>query len=153
MVVYVFFFQAEDGIRDFHVTGVQTCALPIFGKTKLQERKLRPVAVDFDAGVHLDEIVATDVLGHDVELIPHTRFDGAAAIAKLEAQIGLAFASVANLFFMNKEKRSDGLFGVEIGDERRFHLKDDAEPERLPKSKNFLWPFLLLVTSGVALTS
>src|SRR5690606_39533280 len=27
--VVVFFFQAEDGIRDFHVTGVQTCALPI----------------------------------------------------------------------------------------------------------------------------
>src|SRR5690606_40338596 len=25
----VFCFQAEDGIRDFHVTGVQTCALPI----------------------------------------------------------------------------------------------------------------------------
>src|SRR6266511_2499812 len=25
----VFFFQAEDGIRVFHVTGVQTCALPI----------------------------------------------------------------------------------------------------------------------------
>src|SRR5690606_39365117 len=27
---YLFFFQAEDGIRDFHVTGVQTCALPIY---------------------------------------------------------------------------------------------------------------------------
>src|SRR2546426_1826984 len=26
----VFFFQAEDGIRDYKVTGVQTCALPIF---------------------------------------------------------------------------------------------------------------------------
>src|SRR6266511_3512585 len=26
---YFFFFQAEDGIRDFHVTGVQTSALPI----------------------------------------------------------------------------------------------------------------------------
>src|SRR6266511_5707082 len=26
---FFFFFQAEDGIRDFHVTGVQTCALPI----------------------------------------------------------------------------------------------------------------------------
>src|SRR5207253_4266672 len=25
-----FFFQAEDGIRDGHVTGVQTCALPIW---------------------------------------------------------------------------------------------------------------------------
>src|SRR5690606_39687998 len=28
---FFFFFQAEDGIRDFHVTGVQTCALPISG--------------------------------------------------------------------------------------------------------------------------
>src|SRR2546426_5805616 len=27
--VHVFFFQAEDGIRDYKVTGVQTCALPI----------------------------------------------------------------------------------------------------------------------------
>src|SRR5690606_27837303 len=29
-----FFFQAEDGIRDFHVTGVQTCALPIFSENR-----------------------------------------------------------------------------------------------------------------------
>src|SRR6266581_8757428 len=29
-VAIVFFFQAEDGIRDGRVTGVQTCALPIF---------------------------------------------------------------------------------------------------------------------------
>src|SRR5690606_39287113 len=28
--LFCFFFQAEDGIRDFHVTGVQTCALPIY---------------------------------------------------------------------------------------------------------------------------
>src|SRR2546422_4182124 len=28
-VVFFFFFQAEDGIRDVAVTGVQTCALPI----------------------------------------------------------------------------------------------------------------------------
>src|SRR5262249_59275428 len=27
-----FFFQAEDGIRDWSVTGVQTCALPIFSR-------------------------------------------------------------------------------------------------------------------------
>src|SRR2546430_9176790 len=27
--IYFFFFQAEDGIRDLTVTGVQTCALPI----------------------------------------------------------------------------------------------------------------------------
>src|SRR2546430_7850820 len=29
--VFFFFFQAEDGIRDLTVTGVQTCALPISG--------------------------------------------------------------------------------------------------------------------------
>src|SRR5690606_40544767 len=29
--------QAEDGIRDFHVTGVQTCALPIFRFCKVSE--------------------------------------------------------------------------------------------------------------------
>jgi len=27
--LFIFFFQAEDGIRDLIVTGVQTCALPI----------------------------------------------------------------------------------------------------------------------------
>src|SRR5256885_598761 len=30
LVLLVFFFQAEDGIRDYKVTGVQTCALPIW---------------------------------------------------------------------------------------------------------------------------
>src|SRR5205809_3080748 len=30
MCSFSFFFQAEDGIRDVAVTGVQTCALPIF---------------------------------------------------------------------------------------------------------------------------
>src|SRR5256885_10799644 len=30
VVASFFFFQAEDGIRDYKVTGVQTCALPIF---------------------------------------------------------------------------------------------------------------------------
>src|SRR2546430_4214278 len=29
-LVFFFFFQAEDGIRDLTVTGVQTCALPIY---------------------------------------------------------------------------------------------------------------------------
>src|SRR2546429_4768076 len=30
LVILLFFFQAEDGIRDVAVTGVQTCALPIY---------------------------------------------------------------------------------------------------------------------------
>src|SRR5690606_39472781 len=35
-----FFFQAEDGIRDFHVTGVQTCALPISASADAGARAL-----------------------------------------------------------------------------------------------------------------
>src|SRR5690606_40248638 len=31
IAAHSFFLQAADGIRDFHVTGVQTCALPISG--------------------------------------------------------------------------------------------------------------------------
>src|SRR5258708_32951257 len=39
MFFFFFFFQAEDGIRDDLVTGVQTCALPIFGElTTLEYR-------------------------------------------------------------------------------------------------------------------
>src|SRR3712207_7143566 len=40
---WVFFFQAEDGIRDIGVTGVQTCALPIWaglGRLFLHRRGL-----------------------------------------------------------------------------------------------------------------
>src|SRR5204863_3484115 len=32
--LFFFFFQAEDGIRDLYVTGVQTCALPIFRRAR-----------------------------------------------------------------------------------------------------------------------
>ena len=34
-----FFFQAEDGIRDYDVTGVQTCALPIWIDLLNQDKK------------------------------------------------------------------------------------------------------------------
>src|SRR5436189_6265736 len=35
---FFFFFQAEDGIRDTSVTGVQTCALPILARTSVLEQ-------------------------------------------------------------------------------------------------------------------
>src|SRR5256885_6929796 len=37
-----FFFQAEDGIRDYKVTGVQTCALPISPQTKSRRQSEPP---------------------------------------------------------------------------------------------------------------
>src|SRR2546425_8056413 len=43
--LFFFFFQAEDGIRDKLVTGVQTCALPIFsGQARSATRPSRPSA-------------------------------------------------------------------------------------------------------------
>src|SRR5215813_3246589 len=47
-----FFFQAEDGIRDADVTGVQTCALPIFGR--------EPVA-----GLLVDALKRLEYRGYD----------------------------------------------------------------------------------------
>src|SRR3989441_13327557 len=38
-LVFFFFFQAEDGIRDKLVTGVQTCALPISGARRRRRRR------------------------------------------------------------------------------------------------------------------
>src|SRR5690606_40988771 len=49
------FFQAEDGIRDFHVTGVQTCALPI------SFAEFDPSADDLRAGVGLYSLVTDRV--------------------------------------------------------------------------------------------
>src|SRR5689334_24686913 len=51
LLFFFFFFQAEDGIRDGTVTGVQTCALPIS-----------------DAGHILDEQVPAGDEAHDREL-------------------------------------------------------------------------------------
>src|SRR5690606_37204909 len=50
-----FFFQAEDGIRDFHVTGVQTCALPIWPKLYLHGLSLG--AVNSERSFHLFELL------------------------------------------------------------------------------------------------
>src|SRR5215204_7513600 len=45
--VFFFFFQAEDGIRDHCVTGVQTCALPILGRHWISQKgEERPLEVD-----------------------------------------------------------------------------------------------------------
>src|SRR5699024_11629502 len=44
--LYFFFFQAEDGIRDRNVTGVQTCALPI---SAMEESG---VEINWDCPVH-----------------------------------------------------------------------------------------------------
>src|SRR5258706_5286895 len=64
-----FFFQAEDGIRDWSVTGVQTCALPIYAS-------LTGNTANFGQSSHEGTIMAIDeinaaggVLGKKLELL------------------------------------------------------------------------------------
>src|SRR5690606_39335964 len=69
-----FFFQAEDGIRDFHVTGVQTCALPISAAVAkaLVGADLdlaADVCGDLAAQVTLHLVVAFDVIAQGDELV------------------------------------------------------------------------------------
>jgi len=49
-IVFFFFFQAEDGIRDRDVTGVQTCALPTLalGYTKPIGEIYKTAGIEFD---------------------------------------------------------------------------------------------------------
>src|SRR3712207_7362838 len=42
--VVIFFFQAEDGIRDIGVTGVQTCALPIWSGRMIEPPEVTPLS-------------------------------------------------------------------------------------------------------------
>src|SRR5256885_7951472 len=52
---YLFFFQAEDGIRDYKVTGVQTCALPIsqLGELNFPTSCAPPASSKIQTGVAL----------------------------------------------------------------------------------------------------
>src|SRR5690606_40264515 len=54
LFLFFFFFQAEDGIRDFHVTGVQTCALPIFRVIVIDDHPLVHQGVAAVAALHED---------------------------------------------------------------------------------------------------
>src|SRR5690349_22650315 len=56
--IFFFFFQAEDGIRDLYVTGVQTCALPIYRREdlftlgqRLLDAPVQPLVLEIDDGI------------------------------------------------------------------------------------------------------
>src|SRR6266496_4803073 len=66
---FFFFFQAEDGIRDLYVTGVQTCALPI------SKHGVEPAMVT-DYGMSRDDaevVVALTALTHCIGMAVHRK--------------------------------------------------------------------------------
>src|SRR6266511_4046923 len=71
---FFFFFQAEDGIRVFHVTGVQTCALPI------SYAKANPGKISYGSGgvgtsVHLSGELFKRMTGREMT---HVSYRGSA---------------------------------------------------------------------------
>src|SRR5260370_36366028 len=66
IIYFFFFFQAEDGIRDSSVTGVQTCALPIYQYPNSDEKMAPSRAVGHAAGLQRIGV-------HLVRVAPGTR--------------------------------------------------------------------------------
>src|SRR5207244_9784489 len=58
-VCFCFFFQAEDGIRDDLVTGVQTCALPILDVRLALAEKVEVRSMDDHDSLHIRDLVRT----------------------------------------------------------------------------------------------
>src|SRR5256885_3848004 len=58
--LFFFFFQAEDGIRDYKVTGVQTCALPICVLGRVSRKEREEVGGGMAAGAHHRPLVACE---------------------------------------------------------------------------------------------
>src|SRR5216684_7436514 len=90
-MVIVFFFQAEDGIRDVAVTGVQTCALPIFAREIVAVGRrvgsLEPALAD-GAVDRITTDIAEGVAGADLVVL-------ATPVATLEAQLPAVWRAAA----------------------------------------------------------
>src|SRR5215211_8068372 len=82
-IIFFFFFQAEDGIRDHCVTGVQTCALPISQRySVVRERQARDFTLAWPllrrCAIRLGEILVSRDLtdaAEDVFFLPRSELD------------------------------------------------------------------------------
>ena len=131
MFVFVFFFQAEDGIRDDLVTGVQTCALPIsLSDEGVQQadhlaRYLGPhLEIQVSKPVH----IITSPMRRTLETIRPT-------IHYLVKQSRHAIHVIVNAFYYEsdgchtKDQPEEGMNQQEITDLLHAHLTTDAERE------------------------
>src|SRR5256885_5942192 len=82
---FFFFFQAEDGIRDYKVTGVQTCALPIW------DLVLKKAGAESNASTNSDRTTYYEVFSkEDLEAVMKLEADRFQHLLYPEAEIGRA---------------------------------------------------------------
>src|SRR5205085_7910152 len=85
LLICFFFFQAEDGIRDLTVTGVQTCALPIYDRILGANDRISMAHIGIGSrGGDLTWILSQLKTSHNVEM-----------------------TTVCDLWRVNREKRSE----------------------------------------------
>src|SRR5690606_2066022 len=107
---FFFFFQAEDGIRDFHVTGVQTCALPI-----CVIEMLDPFSGDGNAHGFSEPVVADDsVTGFTSDTVVS---DGTAKNTILYGNSDVDRSSGTAW----KQPMDDGVFDEGLDEKGRYH--------------------------------
>jgi len=129
--VWIFFFQAEDGIRGDLVTGVQTCALPIYGISNEVVYMSRMDAINFtlknDDGTNKKEYKDADVI-----LVGVSRSGKTPTCLYLAMQFGLR---AANYPLTESDMTGGGLpkilqpyrnrlFGLTINAERLHMIRD-----------------------------
>src|SRR5699024_11483566 len=93
------FFQAEDGIRDRNVTGVQTCALPIsFLQANFQIILLQKSGIDPAAAAELLVPATTEVTTFGEEALSETE----AALESMREVLGmlLPYLNIMILYFL-----------------------------------------------------
>src|SRR5256885_1440419 len=71
----VFFFQAEDGIRDYKVTGVQTCALPIWLTTSGKGADSAGLGIAWEGRSIRDSSVQVNTLGVEADVLAADHVD------------------------------------------------------------------------------
>src|SRR5687768_13839722 len=125
MFFFFFFFQAEDGIRDVAVTGVQTCALPISAE------KCRDIIEAMTAEVKVGKIytgrvVSIKEFGAFVEIAPET--DGLCHVSELSDKYVDRVTDVINMGDEIKVKV------ILIDDQGRIKLSRKAAMKELGES-------------------
>src|SRR5690606_40773713 len=111
-----FFFQAEDGIRVFHVTGVQTCALPIYDADcpTLQVDRGDEAGHRAAAGTVKPDLLQEDPLlalkGElpDAVLVPHSAVTQEVRLGQDRLALGAGLTEQLNLRHAGDRERPDG---------------------------------------------
>src|SRR5690349_23054340 len=82
-VSFSFFFQAEDGIRDLYVTGVQTCALPISTSAAEARNPQRDLPIGIFMTLAVCTVLYMAVAAVMTGIVPYARLGVADPIAEI----------------------------------------------------------------------